>query len=147
MAVTALNAARGNAKLAKAQHEIDQITTAIRFLENDSGQWPDHQPIDVMCRDLPGGCPAGNELCDDGCTNDFTSGYAGITQDDSSTPYNNWSGPYMSNIPQDPWGNDYFFDTDYDHPDRGWVVVVGSYGPNGIGFNLYDSDDIVKILR
>jgi hypothetical protein len=53
-------------------------------------------------------------------------------------------------IPNDPWGHPYFFDTDYDIDPTAAVqnaVVIGSYGPNGRGLNLYDSDDIYKILK
>jgi len=53
----------------------------------------------------------------------------------------------MKSIPQDPWGNNYFFDTDYDVNGVGTRAVVGSYGPNGVGNNLYDSDDIYYVVN
>jgi len=48
-------------------------------------------------------------------------------------------------LPLDPWGKDYFFDTDY-NIDSEWVVVIGSFGQNGVGQNVYDSDDVVEVL-
>ena len=146
LALTAVSLARGKAKVAKARQEVDQIVTALKFLENDAGEWPGHQPIDVMCGNLPGGCPPDNEICSDGCAYGIASGYAGLAADDTDTPYTNWNGPYMLNIPLDPWGNEYFFDTDYNYSGFGDVVVVGSYGSNGEGNNLYDSDDIIKVI-
>jgi prepilin-type N-terminal cleavage/methylation domain-containing protein len=145
LAVVAVQAARDKAKIAKASQEVDQLVTAIRLLENDTGQWPGHQQIDVMTEGMtPEG--ADNEICSDGCSCSIDDGCAGLTQDDSGTPYSYWNGPYIVNIPEDPWGNEYFFDTDYDHPAQGWSAVIGSYGPNGEGNNAYDDDDIVKII-
>jgi len=142
LAMVALNQAREKAKIAKAQHEVDQIVTAIRLLENDSGEWPGHQTIGIVCQ----GTCSGNEICGDGCTCSIDDGCAGLAQDDGVTPYGYWGGPYMGNIPEDPWGNEYFFDTDYNHTEYGQVAVVGSYGPNGVGNNQYDSDDILKVI-
>jgi hypothetical protein len=67
----------------------------------------------------------------------------------------------MNVMPMDPWGNEYFFDTDYevdnttDAPCDGGIVpadcylavVVGSYGPDGVGNGLYNGDDIIKIIK
>jgi len=142
LAVTAVQVARAKAKLAKAAREVSQIVTALKMLENDTGYWPGHQEVDVMTNGIAAG--DNNEICGDGCSYSISSGYAGLSEDDISEPYENWSGPYMVNIPPDPWGNEYFFDTDYDHPEYGWSVVVGSYGPDGIGNNQYNSDDIIK---
>ena len=146
VAIVAYNSAREKARISKAQHEVDQIVTAIEMFAIDMGEWPGHQQVGIMCRDLPGGCPGGNEICDDGCANNINSEVAGLTQDDSSSPYSGWSGPYIVDIPNDPWGSQYFFDTDYNDSIEGWVAVAGSYGPNGEGNNDYDSDDIIKIL-
>ncbi|MAF13350.1 MAG: hypothetical protein CMI53_00450 [Parcubacteria group bacterium] len=145
LATTAVNATRSKAMITKAQSEVNQIFKAIQLLENDTEEWPGHQAIGIMTNGTPAG--SNNEICADGCTNNISSGVAGITQDDNDSSYDNWDGPYMVMIPVDPWGNEYFFDTDYDHPEHGWVVVVGSYGPNGLGNNSYDSDDIVKVIN
>jgi prepilin-type N-terminal cleavage/methylation domain-containing protein len=147
LSFAAYDSARDKAKVSKAQEEISQIATAIEMLAIDTNEWPGHQLADIMCRDLPGGCPSGNELCGDGCANGLSSEAAGLTQNDSSNPYTGWAGPYIYSIPLDPWDNEYFFDTDYNHSTQGWVVVVGSYGPDGIGNNQYNSDDIINIIK
>ena len=138
-----LGGAREKAKIARAKVEAREIYKAIFFLEIATGQWPGHQEPNIVCTQLPGGCPDNNELCGDGCLYGLSDGYAGLTQDDASDPYPSWAGPYMEQIPLDPWGNEYFFDTDY-YPGGGAVatVVVGSYGPNGQGLNDYDDDDV-----
>lgn len=145
LALIALQLTRAKAKVAAAQYEIDQIVKAIQLLENDTGEWPGHQEVDVMTNGTPAG--DNNEICGDGCTNNLNSAVVGLTQNDPSNPYGEWKGPYMVNIPKDPWGSDYFFDTDYNHLDYGWSVIIGSYGPNGEGNDLYDNDDIVKKIH
>jgi prepilin-type N-terminal cleavage/methylation domain-containing protein len=167
-----VNLAREKAKIAKAQHEVDQIYEAISMLTTDAGVWPGHQPYNTVCSDLPGSCPANNEFCgpDDSlvpndCVKKLNGGKAGILLNDVDLPFSNWSGPYMPSVPLDPWGNEYFFDTDYTVDENGkpWacgsgtvqidVVAVGSYGPNGIGkldevgVPSGDCDDILKILK
>jgi hypothetical protein len=49
-------------------------------------------------------------------------------------------------VPEDPWGNDYFLDTDYEINGVDYIVL-GSFGPNGVGQNLYDDDDVIKIIH
>lgn len=132
LAIVALGYARGAAKIAKAKHDVDALVLALKELENDTNQWPGHQLVDEVTT-------AGtNEIWD---LNDPS---AGIAATDGAFP--NWNGPYMVLIRPDPWGHPYFYDSDYrvDGKDR---VVIGSFGPNGVGQNLYDADDIIKILR
>ena len=143
IAIVGLNQAREQAKTTKATADIATIRKAIDILANDTNEWPGHQTVDSVCASC-----GSNELCGDGCTNTLSSGPGGLTQNDSGTPYSNWDGPYMAIIPIDPWGNQYFFDTDYDidFPNGDNRAVLGSYGPNGVGNNDYDSDDIILIL-
>jgi general secretion pathway protein G len=141
-AVVSLNNARKKSNTEKAKAELKQIHTAIQLLGNDTGEWPGHQDIEVTCGSSCGG---GNEVWD------LNSESAGITQNDSANPYSNWGGPYMVIVPKDPWGNYYFFDSDYDlDPAPGnqndYGAVVGSFGQNGEGQNVYDSDDIYLII-
>ncbi len=151
LTVGAVNIARRNAKTTKALHDVDQIYKAINLLENDTLIWPGHQAINEIAT-------SSQKICSDGCTIGLASSTAGITSTDGT--YVAWAGPYMNVMPLDPWGNEYFFDTDYhldnttDEPcDGGFVplncykaVVVGSYGPDGIGNTLYNGDDIIKII-
>ncbi|MEA3398126.1 MAG: prepilin-type N-terminal cleavage/methylation domain-containing protein [Patescibacteria group bacterium] len=171
LAVAGVNIAREKAKIAVAKNDINEIYKAITILANDSGQWPGHQTVDVVCTDLPGGCPANNEFCgfdinSNSCNNGLDDEAAGIIADHGGTPYSNWNGPYILEIPLDPWGREYFFDTDYEvkiannNPCAGGVVgvdcknvvVVGSYGPDGLGAptggaGAYGGDDIIRVIR
>ncbi len=153
--VAGVNIARKKAKVAKAQHDIAEIYSAISILANDTNVWSGQQPINVVCTDRIGGCPLNNEICGDTCPYGLASSSAGIVANDGS--YTGWRGPYMRKMPIDSWGNEYFFDTDYrvnvdDEPcDTGEpacsdVVAIGSYGPDGSGNNLYNGDDIIKII-
>jgi prepilin-type N-terminal cleavage/methylation domain-containing protein len=132
--------ARTKARIARAQLELKEIRTAFIMLENDTNQWPGHKTI--------------NEI-ESGGTNeieDLTLPLAGLTQNDTSPAYPGWRGPYITFDGLDPWGTPYFFDTDYDiDPDEDDVTysaVIGSYGPNKVGLNRYDPDDIyIKLVN
>lgn len=154
LAMTGVRIAQTKARVAKAQHEVDTIYRAMGVLANDTELWPGGQAFETVCTDLPGGCPAGNEICGDGCTFSLSDPESGLLSTDGSFP--GWSGPYMAQMPVDSWGNEYFFDTDYEvtagkEPCNGGamcvnVAVVGSYGPDGLGNNQYNADDIIKIV-
>jgi len=142
-----MSGAKEKAKIAQAKSTAKQIYNAIIFLENDTELWPGHkQPYEIE----PGA--SGNEICDDpppnNCDFKFSDAEAGLVADDG---YSNWKGPYI--LPRqliDPWGSEYFFDTDYDieaGAGQKWAVVIGSYGPNGQGLNQYDSDDVIYIIQ
>ncbi len=143
LTVIAVRSARQKAKIAKAQHDIDIIYTAMGQLMVDTGEWPGHQTAEEI------NSGSANELWD------LATDAAGILSSDGL--YLNWAGPYMGDIPIDPWGNKYFFDTDYqlttdNKPCNGNAgchnsAVVGSFGPDGIGQNLYNADDIIKIIK
>jgi general secretion pathway protein G len=129
--------AREASKAARAQGDIRNIRTAIQLLIIDTSEWPGHKTID----DVESGA-SGNEIWD------LTTGGTGLVATDGT--YTNWNGPYIDEIPLDPWGNPYFFDTDYDiDPTAGttWAAVVGSFGPNGVGQNVYDSDNVYLLLK
>ncbi len=144
--LVSLNGARKKANIVKAQVEIRQIYNGISMLNLDSDEWLAHkEPEEVE----PGA--SGNEICGDGCAYSLGDDEVGLLNNDSSDPYDNWDGPYINTI-IDPWGNEYFFDTDYNYnqhmglPGDKWVVVVGSYGPDGAGLNEYNADDIIYIV-
>lgn len=134
--LASLNSARQKARIAHAEAQVGQLRRAIFLLENDTTEWPGHKSI----ADIETGM-SGNEIWD------LTVDTAGLVATDGA--YQNWDGPYISTINLDPWGNPYFFDTDYDiDPTVGerWAAVVGSFGPNGDGQNVYDSDNIIEVL-
>jgi general secretion pathway protein G len=128
-----LGGAKEKAEIAKAQKELDSIHLAIKQLEGDTEEWPGHEePYAVNEGAL------NNEIWD------LNSNEAGLVGTDGSFP--GWSGPYARTIPNDPWGNPYFFDSDYDMGGGTWATVIGSFGPNGIGQNNYDEDNVYIIL-
>jgi len=140
--LASMSGVREKGKIAKAQADIKQIHLAIFALEEDTNLWPGGQvPYKINS-------VAGNEICKDSgeCQCNFNDACAGIATSDIAIFPEGWRGPYyLPEVPLDPWGNGYFFDTDYDiDPDPAITkisVVIGSYGPDGIGHNLYDSDE------
>ncbi len=116
------------AKVARVQAELKNIHLAIETLANDTERWPGPNAVGVT---------ADQEIWD------LTTSEAGLLS--ATNAFTNWKGPYVQAIPQDPWGNDYFFDPDY-YIKGNPIPVVGSFGPNGEGQNNYDSDDIYRIL-
>ena len=117
-----------NARIKEAQTELEMISTTVLQLAWDTGKWPNGTPRTA------GGS---TEIWD------ISLPSCGLLDTDGN--YSDWKGPYYEGEVEDPWGNSYFFDPDYllggvNH------VVVGSFGPNGRGRNLYDSDDIYILL-
>ena len=136
LVIAQVRQARRSAHEVKARAEVSQIRKAISMLENDTGAWPGHQTIGNIQSGI-----SGNEMWN------LNVPEAGLAATDGA--FVRWRGPYMTTIPLDSWGNHYFFDPDYDiDPGAGetWAAVVGSFGPNGTGQNVYDSDNIYEIL-
>jgi len=148
MIYTSVVNARQKARIAKAQTEVKQISNAIALLETDTESWPRRVELPA---DLSGNepkIPNTIEAEDNNEIWDLSNPGVGLTGD-ADGKFNNWQGPYMATM-TDPWGNPYFLDTDYD-TDQSTTsekmgVVIGSFGPNGVGPNLYDSDDIIYII-
>lgn len=149
LSVVGVQAARAKANNSKVQHDLEQIRKAMDTLGNDTGMWPGGQEINEI------NTVGSNEICANGCTQGLSSPTSGLIATDGS--FDNWSGPYMQEMPLDPWGHEYFFDTDYriktsaEEPCNASAscqdaAVLGSYGPDGEGNNLYNGDDIVKVL-
>lgn len=121
---------REKSRISHAQSELKSIEMAITDLILDTNLWP--------TQNIAGDPSAGSESWD------LSLLAAGLVSTDGNFP--DWAGPYLDSIPIDPWGNNYFFDEDYtingaDH------TVIGSFGPNGVGPNLYDADDVIIILN
>ena len=125
--------ARSYAKRTKAEADISTIAKAIDTLAFDTRQWPGHQTPYVVC----------TLNCSSNEIEDLFAPSAGIKQTDGLFP--SWNGPYIQVLTADPWGNNYFLDTDYEIGAE-TKAVVGSYGPNGLGLNQYDDDDIIQII-
>lgn len=130
----------GEIKVAETKAQLSEIHKAVWLLSNDTGQLPGHLPAEsrqFLSRNIW----------------DLNSKKAGLTVNDSPQKYPNWQGPYISAIPKDPWGNDYFFTSRYlvavGNGQWEWAVVVGSFGPNGTSQNIdpNDQDDIIRVVR
>jgi len=119
---------REKARSVLAYRDLKEIQLGIELLATDTEQWPG--PNDV-------GKIANQEVWD------LNAGTAGLVATNGGFP--NWDGPYMQSVPKDPWGSDYFFDPDYNINGKNFAVV-GSFGPNKVGKNLYDFDDIILVL-
>src|SRR3989339_362076 len=151
LAMFAFSTAREKAKEAAVLHDLDVIGSAMRTLVHDTALWPGGQPAETVCT-LACGL---NELCTGAtCAMSLASSSAGITGTDGSYP--NWDGPYMNRIPPDPWGREYFFDTDYsvnagEEPcDCGGpchnVAAIGAFSPESSGNGDYNCEEIIRIL-
>ena len=128
VAVPGYSKIRQHQRISVAQMDLEILSTAIRELAWDTGSWPN------------GG--ARNEGGDDEVW-DLVSDDYGLLG--TSGDFDDWQGPYIREIPEDPWGNPYFFDPDY-RVDSVWRIAVGSFGPNGRGRNQYDSDNVYILL-
>ncbi len=127
MAIPAYSGFREKAKIAKAKSDLKSLQTAIQVLATDTLQWPGPNPI---------GTVSNGEVWD------LNVPDAGLIVAGS---FSSWKGPYVPMIKKDPWGSNYFFDPDYDIAGVNYPVV-GSFGPNKQGPNVYDSDDVFVIL-
>jgi len=125
IAIPQFSAYREKAKVAEATSELKEIQLVIELLACDTGKWPGPNEV---------GETANIEVWD------LSVASAGLVATNGAFP--GWSGPYIASVPKDPWGNNYFFDPDYT---IGGVscAVIGSFGPNGVGPNQYDSDDVI----
>jgi len=130
IAVPAYNEYREKGKIAAAKQVLKDIERAVMALGHDTGKWPG--PVDW-------GKSSGVEI------ENLNLAVAGLKTFTNLTDFPNWNGPYIEpSVPLDPWGNNYFFDPNYEIPKGNIkkVPVIGSYGPNGTGKNNYDSDDV-----
>jgi prepilin-type N-terminal cleavage/methylation domain-containing protein len=158
--LASLGSARTQAQQATVQAQLREVKQAIFKLELDTGK-------------SVGGCPVGsisgtgNELSiADGTRTGLYSAPTDLTAHGScqwtAADVSAWKGPYIS-TPKDPWGNAYYYDSDYyprqdagsscanPYPSGVPYAVVVSGGPNGVnggagGSGPYDCDDIFLFL-
>ncbi len=160
LAAIAVGFARERAKVTQAKHDADVVYQSIVMLSNDTNEWPGHQKVGEVAS------AADNEFCDtdingNSCAQKLSDDESGLVTSDGG--FGSWNGPYIVRIPLDPWGREYFFDTDYQVDIDGNpcgcggggctdVIVVGSYGPDGAGkpdagsTGAYGCDDVIKII-
>jgi type II secretory pathway pseudopilin PulG len=134
LATVSITRAIQKARKKQAEAYLQILAAAVQQMAWDTGYWPGH----TMDRSHSNS-DINQEI------EDLTTSNAGLLSTDGQFP--NWKGPYLDDIPLDPWGTRYFFDPDYTTAKSGVRIVVGSYGPNKVGLNLYDKDDIYVILQ
>jgi hypothetical protein len=108
--------------------ELKEIQFVIELLASDTEKWPGPNEVGEI---------ADQEVWD------LNTANAGLVVANAGFP--GWDGPYVQSVPKDPWGSDYFFDPDYTINGEHFAII-GSFGPNKLGQNLYDSDDVIVIL-
>jgi general secretion pathway protein G len=95
-----LRSATDKAKRVKAQADISQIKSALDRYYLDAGSYPTTE-----------------------------QGLAALISAPSSTDNNDptdWGGPYIEKIPPDPWGHQYFYQSD------GNEYILKSFGADGV---------------
>jgi len=127
IAIPGLSSAREKAKIALVWAEFRHIHRAMEILANDTEKWPGLNLVGKL---------ADQEVWD------LNSSQAGLVPNGG---FPNWNGAYIQSVPKDPWGSDYFSDPDYMIGGVNYAVV-GTFGPNKDGKNIYDSGDIYLIL-
>jgi len=127
IAIPGFSSVREKAKIALVWADFRNIHRAMEILANDTERWPGLNLV---------GKPADQEVWD------LNSSQAGLV---ANGGFPNWNGPYIQSVPKDPWGSDYFSDPDYMIGGVNYAVV-GTFGPNKDGKNIYDSGDIYLIL-
>jgi len=143
-----LNNARGKAREAKVLSELRSVRSAIALLEHDTQKWPNGCPPSMISNPEVNLNTAQAGIKQQPTVQDNGDGCEWTASDIAS-----WGGPYME-TPIDPWGNPYWFDPDYRPYENcagvaseAETVTVLSFGPNGVGTNAYDCDDIFIKIR
>ncbi len=128
IAIPAYSGFKDKAKIAQVKSDLRNLQHVIELLANDTERWPGPNAVGVS---------ADQEVWD------LNSANAGLVATTGGFP--GWNGPYIQSVPKDPWGSDYFFDPDYRINGIDYAVI-GSFGPNKVGQNVYDSDDIYLLF-
>lgn len=135
LVIVRFSQANRRAKIAKAQSDLEQLKIATEILYEDTGQDPAHltrSPCVQNPKVYLDACNAGL-LCSDGA-------------------FSNWAGPYMTNIPLDPWDRQYRFDPYYTCngqpgcegiPGGTVLRALHSFGKDGVQYN---ADDVATVL-
>jgi len=157
-----------NSKKAKARADLRELQKAILLMEEDTGSWPAGCPPGRQVN--PPSSSAGQEIYLDtdwaGLLQKPPLGEAPVPMGTSiSQPIGNgnvssfaggcgwvqadldaWRGPYIQQVPTDPWGKRYYYDSDLELVPGSYLEQgIMSFGPNGV--KEYPSgDDIVLML-
>jgi len=148
--VVSMSGIRDDASKKAVLKQFNEINRSITQLYLHTGFYPNNN--ETLCEPL-------DEISE---TNEFflSDPNSGLVTNGRSLA--GWKGPYMQEIPRDPWGNEYYFDDDYrclaetdgcqgvtDPAGALLSGVIVSCGPNGAlsnGACAYDADNIVLVL-
>ena len=138
------------ARIHQAEADLTLIASGVNCLTSDTGMYPSVEGEPIHYISEPGSTINAE-------VEDLSTPNAGLLSCPITTNRfgPKWQGPYLQEMPPDPWGRPYFFDPDYNiYSNRSQKTglisvssVVGSYGSNRRGKNEYDSDDIFVILK
>ncbi len=162
IAVVSLRGATERAKVSAAMADLNALAKGIDLLCDDTGLLPFSHETPA---EDPGDPPIQNEErhpCDTCVGFDVPAFmdecHAGLECNNGQ--FSNWGGPYVSHVPLDPWGKQYWLDFDFpcseehgcegfdfDLGQRNTVRALRSAGPNG-SFHTGGNhlDDVVYIL-
>jgi type II secretory pathway pseudopilin PulG len=159
LAIPQVLRAVNKAKAKHAEADLEMIAAAVRTLASDTGRWPTTDLLKLQNLNT-----SSNGAAWDLEVYDLGTPLAGLLSAPSYLTNCGWKGPYLHEVPLDPWGVNYVFDPDY----RVWfgrevgklnttppyafganAEAVVSMGPNKRGGgtnNTYDDDDIYIIV-
>jgi prepilin-type N-terminal cleavage/methylation domain-containing protein len=125
------------ARQTQAEADLEMLSASILQLAWDTGKWPNgHVRNQYVSNPLEVPYPYSSIY-------DLEHDKSGLLGNNGTYfDTNKWAGPYIGDIPLDPWDRKYIFDSDY-RIDGVWHIAVYSGGPNRSGVNIYDSDNIV----
>jgi prepilin-type N-terminal cleavage/methylation domain-containing protein len=116
-----------NSRVKRAEAELEMISAAVLQMAWDTGRWPN-----LAIRTDPGS----TKVLD---LSDETAGLMNTAAPDDSI-YPNWKGPYYEGSVEDPWGNKYFFDPEYDVGGSNRIVVASRGSGEGTPPNVLLDD-------
>lgn len=146
--MASLSLPRQKAQTSRVRSDLIQTVKAVSLLRADTGKWPNgcepetiSSPV-INLNYAQAGLLRRPEVGDQGYGCKWT------TEDVA-----NWRGPYIDRL-TDVWEHAYFFDPDYmpyqncevttEQPS---IPAIVSFGPNGVGPDVYDCDDLfIKVF-
>lgn len=132
--LSGFNRIRDQAKITRALTDQKMLAAGSYAFIYDTGKWPSGCPLNsnlniyggfgvLITRPVPGtgvvACPWSNL--------------------DAA----NWNGPYITSVPEDPWGNPYFFVKNFNQDGIIGQGEIMSPGPNGSIGNSADNPRII----
>jgi len=129
-----------DAKIARANNEVQVLAAAMASFYKDVGFWPHYKSYsnedEVNFLVSADGSEGNNTTYDwwatpnDTFENQLISNAPGYERCAADTQENCWKGPYIADVKADPWGHKY--SSNVSHYADSYALWVYSAGPNGI---------------